>query len=108
MKSRFVKLIIKNGEAEKEEIYRVANDINGNPRYVVHFLTIARYRPEAFADVSSHDIGRKYNIAARIASEKIGGRKYRAAWYSGGIVFQSYNLCADLASLLGVNENDIK
>lgn len=54
---------------------RVNNDVNGNPRYVCHFLTLAK----------------TYNEAAKIANS-IGGRKYRATWYGGGVVFQSYSL----------------
>jgi hypothetical protein len=57
---------------------RIDNDINGNPRYVVHYLNIAS----------------NYDDAVRLAN-KIGGRKYHNKKYGGGIVFQCYNT-ADL------------
>tara|TARA_S200002703_G_scaffold4693_2_gene5835 strand:- start:26296 stop:26595 length:300 start_codon:yes stop_codon:yes gene_type:complete len=61
------------------DFHRVDNDVNGNPRYVVHFLSLAA----------------NYDRAIEIA-RKIGGKKYRAKWFGGGIVFQSYNI-VDLA-----------
>lgn len=54
---------------------RVQNDINGNPRYVCHFLTF----------------GSDYPDAVRLANT-IGGKKYSTKAYGGGIVFQSYSL----------------
>jgi hypothetical protein len=57
------------------EFTRIKNDINGNPRYVVHFLNIAD----------------DYQNAIHLAN-KIGGRKYHTKSYGGGIVFQSYNI----------------
>lgn len=54
---------------------RIDNDINGNPRYVIHHLTISR------------DYKRSV-----ILCKKIGGRQYHTAEYGGGIVFQSYNV----------------
>ena len=56
-------------------VYRVDNDINGNPRYVIHFL--------AFAD--------NYDKAKTIANG-LGFKVYRARWFGGGFVGQSYNL----------------
>ena len=61
--------------AKNIEFTRVNNDINGNPRYVCHFLN--------FAD--------DYNTAVKLAN-KIGGRKYHTKQYGGGIIFQSYNI----------------
>lgn len=57
------------------EFTRINNDVNGNPRYVVHFL----------------NIDDDYKTAVKKAN-KIGGRKYHTKSYGGGIVFQSYNL----------------
>ena len=57
------------------EFTKIKNDINGNPRYVVHFLNIAD----------------NYQNAIHLAN-KIGGRKYHTKSYGGGKVFQSYNI----------------
>ena len=65
------------------EYFRVNNDVNGNPRYVIHFL----------------EIDDDYNTALNI-SRKIGGKKYRAKWFGGGIVVQSYNLKTDLQHII--------
>ena len=54
---------------------RVDSDINGNPRFVIHFLNLADNYPDA----------------VKLAN-KIGGRKYHNKSYGGGIVFQSYSL----------------
>ena len=57
------------------EFYRVNNDSNGNPRYVIHYL--------AFAS--------EYDDAREIANS-IGFRVYRAREFGGGFVTQSYNI----------------
>jgi len=54
---------------------RINSDVNGNPRYVLHFLNLAENYPDA----------------VKLAN-KIGGRKYHTKRYGGGIVFQSYSL----------------
>lgn len=60
---------------------RVNNDVNGNPRYVVHFLTFT----------TDKDLGDRYDLAIKRA-KKLGGRKFNNKQYGGGIVFQSYNI----------------
>ena len=64
-------------------LHQVTNDVYGNPRYVIHFL----------------DVAGTYEEALKL-SRKIGGRKYTAKWYGGGIVFSSYNLEPTLEKLL--------
>ena len=50
----------------------INNDINGNARYVIHYLAF---------DIDNYDDVSKY-----------GFRKYRGKWFGGGIVFQAVNL----------------
>lgn len=57
-----------------ENLTRIDNDVNGNPRYVVHFL----------------QIDDNYETALK-KSRAIGGKKYHNKKYGGGIAFQSYN-----------------
>ena len=61
---------------EKEiTTFRIPNDVNGNPRYVVHFMDL---------DIKLADydkINKLYDF-----------NKYRAKWFGGGVVFQSYNI----------------
>lgn len=61
-------------------VSRIDNDVNGNPRFVVHFLSLG---------IELKDYG-------RIA----GLKKYRAKWFGGGYVFQSYNVYKDLQWML--------
>ena len=66
---------------------RVNNDVNGNPRYVCHFLNL-------LSEAEKNEIigiSAKYDHAIRKA-KKIGGKKYHNKSYGGGIVFQSYNI----------------
>jgi len=57
------------------DFFRVNNDYNGNPRYVIHFL--------AFDS--------DYDTAKRLANS-IGFSVYRGKNFGGGFVSQSYNL----------------
>lgn len=61
-----------------EDLTRINNDVNGNPRYVLHYLALAG----------------SYSEALCIARER-GGRKFCNKQFGGGIVFQEYN-AADL------------
>ncbi len=68
-----------------EDLTRVNNDINGNPRYVIHFLNIIND-----SEGENLSISQKY-IFATNKVKKIGGKKYKGKDFGGGIVFQSYN-----------------
>jgi hypothetical protein len=65
---------------------RIRNDVNGSPRYVCHFLTL-----DVHGYQSNIGLSDRYAIACKLANS-IGGRKYHAKAYGGGIVFQSYSL----------------
>lgn len=56
-------------------VFRIENDNNGNPRYVVHFSDLGT----SLWDYD--DINKLY-----------GFKKYTAKWFGGGVVFQSYNI----------------
>ena len=72
-------------QLENIRLTRVNNDVNGNPRYVVHFLEFLNNEENSFLPFS-----KKYEYALKKA-KKIGGRKFHNKQYGGGIVFQSYN-----------------
>lgn len=80
---------------------RVRSDVNGNPRYVCHFLNL---------DIHGSDMGIGYGLSERYAmackvANKAGGRKYHNKTYGGGIVFQSYSLdelCGFLNKIMGL------
>jgi len=83
------------------EFTRVNNDVNGNPRYVCHFMNLLNANERGYCyegeDMDSSkpvlnlDVSAKYAIAVKKAN-KIGGKKYHNKQYGGGIVFQSYNI----------------
>lgn len=62
----------------------ITNDVNGNPRYVIHFLKM---------DVHSNNfhLNDRYYMALALA-KKVGGKKFHNKQYGGGIVFVSYSL----------------
>lgn len=65
---------------------RVNNDVNGNPRYVCHYLT---FKP---ANWDNNESGLFQYETALMLAKDLGGRKFHNNQYGGGIVFQSYNL----------------
>ena len=65
---------------------RVRNDVNGNPRFVCHFLNLDIHGIESGIGVID-----RYALAVKLAN-KIGGKKFSNKQYGGGIVFQSYSL----------------
>lgn len=66
----------------------INNDYYGNPRYVFHFLNLSD----------------SYDRAIKL-SHQIGGRKYTAKWYGGGIVISSYNLQDTANKIKAISEN---
>lgn len=73
-------------------VHRTSVDTCGNPRYVIHWL-----------DVPNADT---YEQALALC-RAFGGKQYRAKWFGGGIVFQSYNVAASLTKI-GIDKGDIE
>jgi hypothetical protein len=79
---------------------RVNNDVNGNPRYVCHFLDIITGKDEAqvkddFRLTLQQNPFKRTSLLYDFAvdkAKKIGGKRYRGKDFGGGIVFQSYNI----------------
>ncbi len=67
---------------------RVRNDVNGNPRYVCHFLSLDIHGPDKGIGFG---LSERYAMACKLAN-RAGGRKFHNKQYGGGIVFQSYSL----------------
>lgn len=65
------------------EFKRINNDLNGNPRFVFHFL--------AFLGNESGTIEERYKTALK-KSRTIGGKAYKGKDFGGGIVLQSYDI----------------
>ena len=64
--------IIVTVNGEDYTVHGIQNDINGNRRFVIHYLAF---------DIDNYDDVSKY-----------GFRKYRGKAFGGGIVFQAVNL----------------
>lgn len=71
---------------QPSDFTRIKNDVNGNPRYVCHFLNL-----DVHGWQSNIDLSQRYNIALALA-KTLGGRKFHNKQYGGGIVFQCYSL----------------
>lgn len=68
---------------------RINNDVNGNPRLVVHFMYLLT-REELDSNLLTTGI--KYDLAL-MRAKNVGGKKYHNKAYGGGIVFQDYEGC---------------
>jgi hypothetical protein len=76
---------------------RINNDVNGNPRYVVHFLTLLNE-----GEHQGLDVLQSFDLALKKA-RKVGGKVYRGKDFGGGIVFQSYNIIETINKAKGAN-----
>jgi hypothetical protein len=86
-KSHNVNIRVMSGMGDiGENFTRVNNDVNGNPRYVIHFMDVLNSEERM-----AIPFFKQYEYAVKKA-KKIGGKKYDNKQYGGGIVFQSYNL----------------
>lgn len=78
----------------KDNFTRVNNDINGNPRYVIHFLDLLTSKEQDEISAKARPmqaINDMYREAVNKASD-IGGKRYRGKDFGGGIVFEAHNL----------------
>lgn len=83
---------ISDNKIKPSDFTRINNDVNGNPRYVLHYIRLA------------NNSNGGYNEALNIARD-FGGRKFHNKQYGGGIVFQEYSLddlCNQLNNRLGL------
>jgi hypothetical protein len=79
-----------------ERFTRIKNDINGNPRHIVHFTDCEP--PEMADQLRAHyTILQRYQMAVHSARPH-GGRAYRGRAYGGGIVFTAYDF--ELAGII--------
>jgi len=74
---------------------RINNDVNGNPRYVVHFIDLLNE-----GERQGLDVLQSFDLAVKKA-RKVGGKIYRGKDFGGGIVFQSYNILETLKKVKG-------
>ena len=73
---------------DKSDLTRINNCVNGNPRYVFHFMRALTDREIV---ESESDVGNKYLIAVNRCKKLFSCRKFHNKQYGGGIVFSSYN-----------------
>lgn len=66
------------------EFTRINSDINGNSRFVCHFLAFIGAKDREL------ELTNKYELALR-RSRQLGGRKFHNKQYGGGIVFSMYD-----------------
>jgi hypothetical protein len=71
---------------QPSDFTKIKHDVNGNPRYVCHFLHL-----DVHGYQSNIGLSERYAIALALANT-LGGKKFHNKQYGGGIVFQSYSL----------------
>lgn len=73
------------------KLTKISHDVNGNPRYVCHYLNLLTEREKQQENryIPEQNMTLHYAIAVH-RSHKIGGRKYHTRSYGGGIVFTDY------------------
>ena len=71
-----------------DTLHRIRNDVNGNPRHVVHFTDL---EPPAMRDTlrEQSSISDRYARVVKLAN-KLGGRRFHNKQYGGGVVFTAY------------------
>ena len=72
---------------------RVNNCINGNPRFVCHFLNFKPFNHDNKNGLFT------FEDAVKIA-KTLGGKRFHNKQYGGGILFSSYNLQRESESIL--------
>ena len=85
----------------KDDLTRVNNDVNGNPRYVIHFLALLTDEEKSYNGLS---LDNRYNVAITRAKKLFNGKKFHNKQYGGGIVFQSYNVAVELTLINAIHE----
>ena len=73
MNKKYISKKLYNIDGNDITVFKIDNDTNGNPRYVVHFLSL--------------NINDYKNI-----NSLYGFNKYRAKWFGGGVVFKSFDI----------------
>ena len=73
MNKKYISKKLYNIDGHDITAFKINNDTSGNPRYVVHFLSL--------------NIDDYKNI-----NSLYGFDKYRAKWFGGGVVFKSYDI----------------
>lgn len=77
------------------DFMRVANNANGAPRYVCHFLNL---NTRAELDDSTIGISQKY-VLALARAKQFKGKKYHNKSYGGGIAFATYDIETTVAKI---------
>ena len=86
---------------EEIKLERANNDVNGNPRYILHFTAVGRKLNDELGDaIKDRDL---YLLSLQAAGR--GFKKFHNKQYGGGIIFQSYHTAKDLEYLEN-NVND--
>tara|TARA_R110002020_G_C15950974_1_gene745619 strand:+ start:255 stop:584 length:330 start_codon:yes stop_codon:yes gene_type:complete len=90
--------------------YQVENDINGNDRHVIHFLDLVTQDEIDACEIEVKELRKTYPNnwfsttdllyqKALLKARKVGGKIYKAKWFGGGFVFQSFNIGLDIEEI---------
>lgn len=87
----------------ENDLTRINNDSNGNPRYVIHFLALLTEQERA-----ENRFDARYDYAVKKARKLIGGKKFHNKQYGGGIVFSSYSVYDELSLINAMHRDAVK
>ena len=90
-----------------DDFTKIKHDVNGNPRYVMHFIKlVSDNEVKAAENMGIEFVGWQYKQALK-RSRKYGGKKFHNRQFGGGIVFgcvfNLQDLCDKLNQLLEVS-----
>jgi hypothetical protein len=83
------------------DFFRVNNDVNGNPRYVIHYMAFLPERNSQYETIN--DLTHGYETARQVA-RSLGFRKYTGKDFGGGFVGMSYNLENEAEAIIEARE----
>ena len=90
--------------------YQIENDINGNDRHVIHFMDLLTQDEINACENEVKELRKTHPNnwfstvdllyqKALLKARKVGGKIYKAKWFGGGFVFQSFNIGLDIEEI---------
>lgn len=80
------------------ETLRINNDINGNPRMVIHFFAFLKDDEKSLNN---------YALAKKRANEWLGAKVYRGKRFGGGFVCQAFESDSQIEKIINDNLGEL-
>ena len=89
-----------NGKTEELEVTILNSDVNGNPRFVMHYLAFVTEKQQEENRKTGFFVTNDYADALKNVKKHTYCRKFHNKQYSGGILFQLYNIQSEVQDVL--------